>query len=1454
MSNKNISETLCEAVDIIAQARAKQVSSDQTILCTITNDTLKDKGQYKVSNGSTEFYAYTQITDYKNNDNVYVQIPMGDWNAQKFIIGKKTNQDTSEFFTYKNPFNNLVDITGNIINSNVPTGESALVANNPEETSIILWTYNIPKEVTSALRMEQGPNHSGYTRLGLQASFQAALNPFNYKEYEYDASGNIALDENKLKIIKSQATSNVIDGEYGLRLHLKVTRSQTLTQNKDAGQEKTQDVILELNTQNMNGNPYNFNSFFQQEVVYHIEEYESIEQISIEFYQKDGSFVDAYEHALPHKDDFGRSIVPNLYVKDIYLCLGYDVSEFDDEMIKIYTLDTTTYSRKIEPFTDNAKKIQLRWIHKMPDGSFKSIDRDDIDDYNFKIQWYRYSLGSPSSDIYSGKEYQHLSYEEWDNGKCYREIEDENWINNNLKYEKKLYPGFFYTYLLPDVALSTEIVKAVLLFNGKPIRSNIITLTNENEVVSRYTVDALEALVINCNNGLDEAGNPIYSNNYLIYNQGNELIDESQAKKPRKFELTFNPEVPTDIDETEGLKFARYVEWRIPRKNTMITLPSGYNDHDAIIDDNNPEYYLIRRNGVYNDQDKNYRVYAKQSFMIDGYYSAEKSNNTVQCTIEKEPNTFYISTVDLLFGVAGTTGTDATLVLSFEDTSLAAINASSSGSTNIIARLYDAKNEDVTEVALQKDCQFIWKWKGAEDFTHSKLTITKGNEELPRNYCSIQNDGEKTLTRNEWNILECTVNGWGDYPLIAYFAIPFCQNPIGTEHRTLYMEGASKIIYNADGTPSYYKNPYKLYYAIDENDIDQNGNPIVNSVINNYFENNDKLPNYGVYWEISPNSNYWKDVSLTGNKISTYERYIPKIILEENISTGYRENKGIQPLGIYVKGADDYITLNCIDTTGRILWSQPLLILQNRYPSSMINDWDGQLEIDEAENAIMAAKIAAGTKDDMNRFSGVMLGDWNYRPEGSGTSVEKSLKETGLYGFHEGAMSFAFKENGHAFIGKDGSGRIIFDGKSGSITSANWKNNELGMNIEIDDGWIQMRSKVTDNNTNENFNSYIDLNASAQTYPLSIGKSKYEFERNFRVEWDGSAHLTNGEFSGTIYAESGELGDLTVTGTLSGGQINGSEITGSTIDGNTITGGTISGSELNVKKGFIGKWMIDDYGLINNDNSSYISGGVLVTPAGGMLLAGRFQLGGAFDEKTKTWPKLPGYLGYLSSDMYTDSTEENDGIGFYYKDTNNETKQKYVSQVKATAGNAGIRYGVNSYFSASLDQISLGSRGDSGNVNMEFGKSMFIKQSKDSVAVFEAYYKYQPSGDSFPYNYLTLGNGYGDEDRIVIGNNKKGKILIGGEDFYSNDTEKKTISIGCANGCKVTIKEFLTVPNLTVTEALNATDVIAEGDLSAKNITVSETLSAKNITATESLNTKNIIVTGTTTGIYATLA
>jgi len=126
----------------------------------------------------------------------------------------------------------------------------------------------------------------------------------------------------------------------------------------------------------------------------------------------------------------------------------------------------------------------------------------------------------------------------------------------------------------------------------------------------------------------------------------------------------------------------------------------------------------------------------------------------------------------------------------------------------------------------------------------------------------------------------------------------------------------------------------------------------------------------------------------------------------------------------------------------------------------MLNKWDGSLSIDETENAILAAKIAAGSKDSENRFSGVIIGDWGNKKEYKETT-NASVAEIGVYGFHEGAMSFGFKESGKAFIGKDTRGRIHFDGNDGSIYSSAWiansEDNHRGLYLDIDDGNIQMR-------------------------------------------------------------------------------------------------------------------------------------------------------------------------------------------------------------------------------------------------------------------------------------------------------------------------------------------------------------------------------------------------------------
>ena len=173
--------------------------------------------------------------------------------------------------------------------------------------------------------------------------------------------------------------------------------------------------------------------------------------------------------------------------------------------------------------------------------------------------------------------------------------------------------------------------------------------------------------------------------------------------------------------------------------------------------------------------------------------------------------------------------------------------------------------------------------------------------------------------------------------------------------------------------------------------------------------------------------------------------YVPKIIQDS------KGNQYLKPLNFYVKDANEKV---CLQATldDDIIWSQPLLIMQNRYPSAMINQWDGNLKVDEEGGTIMAPRLVAGKKNSDNTFSGVMMGDWGKTD--SDNSITSSA--TGLYGYHYGEQSFAFKEDGTAFIGKSGGGRIHFDGNSGIIESGTYRDGYdiKGMRIDLSNGQI----------------------------------------------------------------------------------------------------------------------------------------------------------------------------------------------------------------------------------------------------------------------------------------------------------------------------------------------------------------------------------------------------------------
>jgi hypothetical protein len=246
-----------------------------------------------------------------------------------------------------------------------------------------------------------------------------------------------------------------------------------------------------------------------------------------------------------------------------------------------------------------------------------------------------------------------------------------------------------------------------------------------------------------------------------------------------------------------------------------------------------------------------------------------------------------------------------------------------------------------------------------------------------------------------------------DVKLEAYLPIAVCSNNLH------FAEIADKIIYDANGgNPSYYKNPLKIF----KNEIDC----------------------------VSSNFDQWS-IHYDDNK-GAAKRFYPSLAQEtkDNIPGIF-----LKPKNMYYSGNDKAVTI-CWDGTidGKAaFWHQSLYIGQNRWPSAMLNSWDGSLTIDEKNGTILSTMVGAGKKNADNTFSGVLMGDIL---AGAGLQAADNHEGLGIYGFHHGDQSFGFNIEGTAFIGKSGRGRIYFDGSQGTITSGNYIEDKTGMQIDLD--------------------------------------------------------------------------------------------------------------------------------------------------------------------------------------------------------------------------------------------------------------------------------------------------------------------------------------------------------------------------------------------------------------------
>jgi hypothetical protein len=111
------------------------------------------------------------------------------------------------------------------------------------------------------------------------------------------------------------------------------------------------------------------------------------------------------------------------------------------------------------------------------------------------------------------------------------------------------------------------------------------------------------------------------------------------------------------------------------------------------------------------------------------------------------------------------------------------------------------------------------------------------------------------------------------------------------------------------------------------------------------------------------------------------------------------------PASLYLQGlTSDYFVVVEAHKGTELYWRQPLIIIQNRYESPMLNEWDGSFKISEKDGTIMSTMIGAGYKDSENKFNGVLMGDLAITELKPGTSEIASVNRmVGLYGFNEGS-------------------------------------------------------------------------------------------------------------------------------------------------------------------------------------------------------------------------------------------------------------------------------------------------------------------------------------------------------------------------------------------------------------------------------------------------------------------
>lgn len=1110
-SYQEAADKLFEAMDIITSKRVSSVGFDKTLVCTIESVENAKNGCYKVTDGTSHFKAYADTTaKYSEGQKVYVKVPGGDMNNQKIITGKYV-ASYEEFIPFVSALDSFVDVTNNVITAS--DSQFSLKANG-EVPFKVIWEYNGERVVSStsqADKIKSIKDTLAYESEAIMA--REDLEIAKKKEeieklqsFAYDRISNLTSDAGYDEVVKEiQDAQGVLDRDKQLMIEdlNEITSYSGFKGYKClglAGSFKTSALDLRtikgafglrldvlgitstgmsefrrfyLDASEMFGNPYRYITFSKQEMMFDISMYAEIAQARLIFYQnndfilEDGSKLDPKAF---NADD--------IILQSPYVAFGFDMNSFTEDTIIIGSKDSLMYSSENAP---PYKDIYMRWVHDI-DGKFYAIDEVAEVPNQATIHWYRYKLEQNRRDALAGEFWAEIKDDpilgkdlfnytftpdfkaDTDAFKVIIEIPSRKIITQELGMNSSLLQKFGELKAnnpsqglidgINSMIAETDMKKLsedYTKYSGLYIRENDTTNLDLFEQIyniivgERSKTKFYESEQLIFTNAIPQAVESVdliqglsviideenYEGIYRLYDDTYNIINSTEASKLRTMKAEYSS-VATGIDVLDS---AEEITWYFPISNTMIHKPElgkEYSAEDTYIENCGKQGYVaIKRAGVdsVEKQEPGVKlIETTQKFRIKDRYVQSASNNAIYCSVVKRGRT-YEAHVLPTFGVAGSNGTDATFLLKMYENNdgepgreVSALTINSS--VIVVPELYDFNNQPIV---ITNSNKVTYKWNNGafdeedkiqcESLGDSKLLVKTSSTSLEELQCFIlKAEIPYDVVMNKEEVAEGEEVESRKVNLSAFLPIA-----VRSDVKYVELEGATWVVYETNGTnPKYYKIPYKLY--------------------------GDNLVQYeGITWEgYSPDFKEEPDAPIEGRpEPPGIKTYYPVV-------TSVGEFK---PAKMFYQDCDNFC-VNAYDADNNMVWTQPILISQNRYGSPMLNDWDGDLTIDEKNGTILSAMIGAGVKNKDNSFSGVLMGQ---------LSKAFQTDTIGLYGYDHGAQSFSFDVTGTATLGVSGQGQIKFDGNKGTIQSGNYTeptvnapNSGLGMLIDLDDSFMNV--------------------------------------------------------------------------------------------------------------------------------------------------------------------------------------------------------------------------------------------------------------------------------------------------------------------------------------------------------------------------------------------------------------